>query len=869
MLTEAEFLAAVLRYFGLSEALLEALRSDQSHEQLRVDLERALNAWAERPASPDNTIGMGVLWVFDDRLIAYQWHNNEMRGRIWEIPWTRGADGTFTFGAPVEVKEVHVFEPVAESRRAGSVRMSESIAAAMGLAPVQEGAKGERRIRAIGMTADIVNGNGRRYPRSVLAAAIEHLNKHLHESAGQGRLVATGEVEHPSDKGTGRPNLLETVIKWEAASLDAAGTVLLEGVILPTSKGKDLATLVEHGVPVGISMRGYGTSETVSESVNGQKRAVQQVKELWITGWDAVMEPSDGAARIVESQQRNQERNMTLEEMLKMLNEQPAMRDAIIAKLGLADKASLAETLGVKPEELGSALEEAQKAKVELARRRAQEAVEAAIADATKGLRYGDRLNGLFVESVRAAKPATAEAVTGIVEAKRKEYDGIVSAATLAGMGRVEVLGPVFERETGQPEFAKPAWALTESLVKGGHVRRRELAKAEDSASLFAQRYLERFDQHYKAQLLAEATLFNEAEQTSDLNLPYSVMRAIVEQVWPEVIAANVFDFGIASQAPERLYFETYVGETGASAVAITDEVVTGDHDNWVQLAHTRLNPGSVVLTNSGATVTYTEGTDYVMDYGKGQLRTLSAGTTTDGQSLKIDYTYEAMRKGEMSEIERAKNTLSYKTLDIAADRLSTQISREAIVFSRSQLGYDAVGRTIANLVRKIQRKIDTDIIYLAIAAAAQQASNSGGSWTASSGSLDDLVKYLGVAKTKVANRYYTPQTFLMSSTNADRLSNWAGFKRDGFPDATLNAAGFAGNVKGLSVFSSPVMSDGYILVVNRELVMHRVFSPMQLMGPFPSYSNGKLVSADQYYVEEFNGTDAPVVEKGAYVKVV
>ena len=118
-------------------------------------------------------------------------------------------------------------------------------------------------------------------------------------------------------------------------------------------------------------------------------------------------------------------------------------------------------------------------------------------------------------------------------------------------------------------------------------------------------------------------------------------------------------------------------------------------------------------------------------------------------------------------------------------------------------------------------------------------------------------------------NRNYMPTGILMSATNADRLSNWTdGFKRDGFPNAVLNAAGFAGGVKGLPIFMSTEFPDGYIQIVNRELVMHRVMQPMTIFGPFPSYDNGLLVAQDQYYMEEFNGSYVPVPEKTSYVKV-
>jgi hypothetical protein len=50
--------------------------------------------------------------------------------------------------------------------------------------------------------------------------------------------------------------------------------------------------------------------------------------------------------------------------------------------------------------------------------------------------------------------------------------------------------------------------------------------------------------------------------------------------------------------------------------------------------------------------------------------------------------------------------------------------------------------------------------------------------------------------------------------------------------------------------------------------MQHRVFQAMQLFGPFPVYSNGKLVAANEYYVEEFNGTISPLPEKGSVVVV-
>jgi hypothetical protein len=285
------------------------------------------------------------------------------------------------------------------------------------------------------------------------------------------------------------------------------------------------------------------------------------------------------------------------------------------------------------------------------------------------------------------------------------------------------------------------------------------------------------------------------------------------------------------------------------------------------------VTPGTVTVTSNPAGTTYVENTDYVIDYGAGRIKFLAAGSIGANDVL-VDYTYTAIRKGEMAPIERGKVSLSYMTVEAKADRLADQISKEAIVFSRSQMGYDAVSRTMMNLVKQMRRKIDQGLIYYALSAVRSIANNSGGAWTAGTSQADyaELVRLIGATKVKVANRYYDPTFVLCSATRSEDLSNWDGFKRDGFPTAMLNAAGFVGNVKGLPVFMSTEMPDDIIIVGNRQLVMHKVFQPLTINGPFPTYDvsggTSKIVAADQYYAEEFNATESPVEEKGAYLTI-
>lgn len=854
-----EFLTRLRAYFGLNEAVSTA----DSYEGLKDELNRALNQWTGRPAGE-----MDVFWTFVDRVIAYSW-KPDAPSTTWEIPYSRNESGEIIFGQPVEVERVLTFEPVTANAMSESAeqRITESVEQSLTLLEAKDGV---RRIKAVGITADVVNENRRRYPRAVLAAALAELNSHLHESAGQGRMILTGEAEHPSSKG-GRANILETVVKWEQATLDSSGQVILEGVILPTAKGKDVQVLVEAGVPIGVSQRAYGLSKTIKE--NGE--SIEEVVKLKITGYDLVAEPSDPNGRIVESKEPviEEKKPMTLEELLALLKDKPEMAEALAKRLGLTDTKALAESLGTEPGKLTDALSQMKTAQTELEERKRKEAIEVAITEATKGLAYGDDMNALFIESVRAANPADAAAVKAIVETKRREYDAIAAKAKLNGMGHkpqgptIDSVGSNFEEGTGWPEYARAAYELAESIRKGTLTPRRDLRTPRTVNEEFAARYLARFDEQYKHHLIREAREFAEATQTSDLNLPYSVSRAIVAEAFPTLIATGIFDVDTTDQAPTRIYYETTTGESGYSGT-VTDEDVTADLNDWVALANHRLTPGTVVVTNSAGNTTYTEGSDYIIDYANGKLMALA--TITNAQALKVDYQYTAVRKGEMAAIERAKTTLTFKVLDVAADRLATQISSEAVVFSRSQLGWDATSRTLTNLVRQVRRKIDQGLIYLGLAAALQVASNSGGTWTAASDPIGELVEKIGVARVKVTNRYYEPTFVLVSATNSDKLANWDSFTAAGKrPDSDLNANGYVGRLKGLATFESTEMPDGYALVGNRELVAHRIFSAMMLKGPFPTYDNsGKMIAADQYYAEEFNGSDAPVPEKGSYVKI-
>ena len=841
-----------------------------------------------------------IMETFADSVIVREYGSQELKpDEYYQVSYSREGE-IYTFAAREAWETVELaYQPQSavfqDEAQQGEKKGERRLVEQLGGVRLLEAEDGKpRKIRAIGITADVVNGNGRRYPAGVLQAAVADVQGRLGGSPGQGRLVQLlGEAEHPSAKG-GRPNILETVFKWEAISFNGStGQVELEGIILPTSKGRDIQALLENGVMLPLSQRAYGQSRTIKEN----NQAIEEITALRITGYDAVMEPSDPVAQITESKE---EKIMDPEEFKKMLLEMLQKNPELVKGLFQGDLNQMSEAqlkavegqarkaLGIgENDDLAKALNEAAQAKRTLDTQAAQRVAEEAIADACKDLKYGEKLNKLFEAALRNAHMyrvisnlplLTADEVKKLAEDKRKEYDQIAASLALQEMGfkkpaagiGVQMLGPVFESETGYPEHARAAYELQEMIRKQTFGPKRDFRKPRTINEQFTAQYLEAYDKAYGPKLRVESRLFNEAEQTSDLDLPYSVMRAVVAEAYPTLVASGLFDVQMSGENPAHLYFETYTGETGYT-VAAAAEAVVADLDDWVALTYKRITPGTLVAKDHAEAVTYVEGTDYVIDYANGQFMALTAGAILNGGDVHITaYTYTAIRKGEMAPIERGKMTLTHEILTMAADRLATEISREAVVFSRSQMNYDATARTLASLVRQIQRKIDQGIMYLGLSAALSVASNSGGTWS-KAGLISDFVEKAGVAKGKVAYRYYTPSFMLLSYANADLIANWDGFTQAGSrPDADLNAEGFIGRLKGLAVFSSTEFSENYALIGNRELVLHRIGQPMQLFGPFPSYeaATGKLIAANQYYAEEFNGDAAPVPGKGSTVKI-
>ena len=137
---------------------------------------------------------------------------------------------------------------------------------------------------------DVVNGNRRRYPRSVWETNLKE-DSQLRKRMSASR--AFGLLEHPADgKVTHQSPISHVVVD---AKLNLDGSVTGDIVFVDTPEGRRMQALVDIGYNPTVSSRGYGT-------LVKDDKGIDVVQDDYICeGWDVVMEPSFERAEVIPS----------------------------------------------------------------------------------------------------------------------------------------------------------------------------------------------------------------------------------------------------------------------------------------------------------------------------------------------------------------------------------------------------------------------------------------------------------------------------------------------------------------------------------------------------------------------------------------
>lgn len=91
----------------------------------------------------------------------------------------------------------------------------------------------------------------------------------------------------------------------------------------------------------------------------------------------------------------------------------------------------------------------------------------------------------------------------------------------------------------------------------------------------------------------------------------------------------------------------SFMGSAGPGinqgAATVADEVAVLKFGTYTELANRNLTTAGLQVTHTTGTPVYTLGVDYEVIYLTGQIRAIKGGAITDGQSVKVDYTAQAM----------------------------------------------------------------------------------------------------------------------------------------------------------------------------------------------------------------------------------
>jgi len=96
----------------------------------------------------------------------------------------------------------------------------------------------------------------------------------------------------------------------------------------------------------------------------------------------------------------------------------------------------------------------------------------------------------------------------------------------------------------------------------------------------------------------------------------------------------------LRSVKPAHLAIALHGTNTIKAGASVTDEAQTCYLDKFTSLENNKIS--AVTITNVGATVTYVEGTDYIVHADEGMIEFISGGTVTDALAVLIDYAYAA-----------------------------------------------------------------------------------------------------------------------------------------------------------------------------------------------------------------------------------
>lgn len=327
---------------------------------------------------------------------------------------------------------------------------------------------GVLHFEAIVSEADLINRNRRVYPESVLFGAFAKLNEQIQTWKMQGFAGISGLVDHPDMWSNG--SISDQGIAWEGFTFEGK-KVIGRGFVVPTSKGKDFAAVVQAGLPAGFSTRGWAGDSEEFEAEDGEP--AKRILSLELESVDAVTDPSVFGARVRSySKEELDTMEKELEEAraaLKEAQDKLVVAEARTVELeGVRDQsnAALTEALA-ENEQLKARIAEMESVIAEAEKVKAEAALQARLDELLDGYRFAAAVKNEVAGLREVGGVVTLENVEALVSRYKLLVEGIASAVN--EMGEAAPKGKVDETHEDEPEVPEahdPMADLSEAQLK-------------------------------------------------------------------------------------------------------------------------------------------------------------------------------------------------------------------------------------------------------------------------------------------------------------------------------------------------------------------------------------------------------------------
>ena len=144
---------------------------------------------------------------------------------------------------------------------------------------------------------------------------------------------------------------------------------------------------------------------------------------------------------------------------------------------------------------------------------------------------------------------------------------------------------------------------------------------------------------------VGNATQFAINETEADVKERISKMRDTYGQALdtvtlakPPKITITIDEFDVENLA---IALRGIVEVLNQASGSVTNQEYTAKADKWIELGKRKVS--SVVVKSQDETTTYNEGEDYVVNTRLGLLKVLSSGAISDGATIKVSFSYEAV----------------------------------------------------------------------------------------------------------------------------------------------------------------------------------------------------------------------------------